>query len=246
MAKFVLTNCRIFFAGTDLSGDTNEATLAVSREIKDVTNYLSGGWKEELGGLGSAKIDVSGYTEASATPTTVGLPDDTGWANFSTILGITLAPTGAADQAPAYLTNVLEYEFDALQGKVGDVAAFKLMTMSDWAVARGVIAVPPSLAISATGTGTINQLGAVAAGQQLYADAHIISVTGSPTITFTIQSAALIGFGSPTTRLTFNAATGIGGQILRTPGPITDQFYRAQWTVSGTGSVLAAVSFGIA
>lgn len=246
MAKFVLVNARTFFAGTDLSGDTNEVTVAASREVKDTTNYLSGGWKEEIAGLGSAKIDVSGYTEASATPLTVGLPDDTGWANFPLLLGISVAPVGAADQAPVYFTNVLEYEFDPLQGKVGDVAAFKLMTMSDWALVKGVIAVPPSLAISATGTGTINTLGAVGAGQQLYADVHVISVTGTPTITFTVQSAALVGFGSPTTRLTFSAATAIGGQILRTPGAITDQFYRATWTVTGTGSVLAAVSFGIA
>ena len=246
MSRFVLTNCRVFFAGAELSGDTNEATIAATKETKDVTNYLSQGWKEVIGGLGSAKIDVKGYVEASATPLTVGAPDDTGWANLGAIGGITLAPTGAADQAPVYFTNVLESDFAPITGKVGDVAGFNLMTVSDWAVVRGVIANPPGTAITTTGTGTINNLGAVAAGQQIYADLHIISVSGSPTITFSIQSAALVGFGSPTTRLTFTAATGIGSQILRAPGPITDGFWRAAWSVSGSGSVLAVVAFGIA
>lgn len=246
MAKLVLTNCRTFVAGADLSGDTNEATLSATREVKDTTNYLSAGWREAIAGLGQAKIAVAGYTEASPTPTTVGLPDDTGWAQLGLLGGVTLCPVNAADQAVAYLTNVLESDFDAIQGKVGDVAAFKLSLVSSWPLARGVIAVPPAQVISATGTGTINNLGAVAAGQQLYADLHVISVSGTPTVTFAIESAALVGFGSPTTRLTFTAATSLTGQILRVPGAITDAFWRAKWTVTGTGSVLAALAFGIA
>lgn len=246
MSKFVLTNCRVFFGAADLSGDTNEATVTGTREVKDTTNYLSGGWKEEIAGLGSSKIDITGYTEASATPVTVGLPDDTGFTNFGLLGGVTLAPTGAADGAVAYLTNVLESDFNPLLGKIGDVAGFKLSTVSSWPLVKGVIAVPPSLSIAASGTGTINTLTNVVAGKQIYADLHVISVSGTPTVTFRVESAALIGFGSPTTRATFGAATGIGSQIVRTPGPITDAFWRAAWTVTGTGSVLAVVTLGIA
>lgn len=247
MSKFVLTNCRVFFGAADLSGDTNEATVTGSREVKDTTNYLSGGWKEEIAGLGSSKIEITGYTEASATPATVGLPDDTGFANFGLLGGVTLAPTGAADGAPAYLTNVLESDFNPLLGKIGDVAGFKLSTVSSWPLVKGVIATPPSSVLAVgSGTGTINNLGAVAAGKQVYADIHVISTTGAPSLVMTVQSAALVGFGSPTTRLTFGTATSIGSQIIRTPGPITDAFWRASWTVSGTGSVLAVVTFGIA
>lgn len=248
MSKFVLTNCRVFFGAADLSGDTNEATLSGSREVKDTTNYLSNGWKEEIAGLGSAKIDITGYTEAAATPTTVALPDDTGFANFGTLGGVTLAPVGALDGAPAYLTNVLESEFDPLLGKVGDVAGFKLQTVSSWPLVKGVIAIPPGAALITTGTGTINNLGAVAIGKQLYADLHVFSVAGTtPSITVAIQSAAAVGFASPTTRLTFGAATGIGSSILRVPGPITDAFWRATWTITGTTpSFLAVVAMGIA
>lgn len=240
-----MTNVRTLIGGADLSGDVNSATLSVSREIKDTTNYNSGGWKEELAGLGQAKIDIDGYTEAG----TLALPDDLGFANIGSLGGITLAPQGAADGAIAYFTNVLESEFDPLLGKVGDVAAFKISTVSDWALTKGVIGLPPASVLTTTGTGTINTFtGGVATGQNFVADVHLISVAaGGASITFSIQSAALIGFGSPTTRLTFTTQTAIGGQILRVPGPITDQFWRVAWTISGsTPSFLASVAFGIA
>lgn len=245
MAKFVMTNVRVLIGGADLSGDTNEATLAVSKEIKDVTNYNSQGWKEVLGGLGQAKIDIMGYTEAG----NLGLPDDLGFANVGLLGGITLAPQGAADGAIAYFTNVLESEYDPIQGKVGDVAAFKLNTVSDWSLVRGVIGFPPATVItspSGPAFGTVNTFaGGVATGQQFYADLHIISVSGSPSITFSIQS-AVTNFATITTRATFTVATAIGGQIIRIPGPITDTFWRVAYTTTGTGSVLASVAFGVA
>lgn len=245
MAKLVLTNVRVLIGGADLSGDVNEATLSVSKEIKDVTNFNSQGWKEELGGLGSAKIDVSGYTEAG----NLGLPDDLGAANVGLLGGVTIAPAGAADGALAYFTNVLESDYAPITGKVGDVAAFKLSTVSDWNLVRGVIGFPPATVIASPAGpvfGTVNTFASgVLAGQNFYADLHIISVSGAPSITFSIQS-AVTNFATITTRATFTLATGITGQILRVPGPITDTFWRVAYTTTGTGSVLASVAFGIA
>jgi hypothetical protein len=241
---FVLTNCRVLVGGADLSGDTNEATISGKKVDKDVTNYNSGGWTEHLGGLGTATIAVKGFTEAGS----LSLPDDNGWANLGLLGGVTLAPQGAASGALAYFTNVLESDFAAIQGKVGDVAGFSYSLISDWKLVRGLIGLPPAQIVTATGTGTPMQLGAVAAGQSIYADLHVISVAGTtPSLTVAIQSATTSGFGSPTTRLTFNAATAIGGQIMKAAGPITDTWWAVQYTVSGTTpSFLASVAFGIA
>lgn len=243
MAKFVLNNVRLYAGGTDLSGDTNTATLTSNKADVDVTNYNSNLWHERLGGLGSAEIKASGYWEAGTT--TAPLVDDTAWANLGLAGGITIAPAGAADQAVCYFTNMLETDFQPFMGKVGDVAGYSLDVMSTWPLVKGVFAVP-NTAITSTANGTINNLGAVAAGQNLYADLHIFSVSGGASITFIVQSAALVGFGSPTTRLTFTANTGASSQILRVAGPITDAFWRASWTITGTGSILGAMSFGIA
>lgn len=72
--------------------------------------------------------------------------------------------------------------------------------------------------------------------------------TGTPTLTVAIESDDASGFASATTRLTFDAATAAGGQILRTDGTaITDTWYRANWTISGTSpSFLFALALGVA
>jgi hypothetical protein len=73
------------------------------------------------------------------------------------------------------------------------------------------------------------------AGQYLYASLHVLSAAGtSPSITVSIESDADNTFSTPTTVLTFSAATSVDGQIMRAAGPITDTWYRAKWAVSGT------------
>jgi hypothetical protein len=240
--KFVLTNARTLIGGGDLSGDVNEVGISATRAEIDVTNYNSGGWNEYIAGLGQAKLTVNGFWEAGS----LGVVDDNAWANFAALGGVTVAPQGAADQALCYLTNVLESSYD-VWGKVGEAASFKLAASSSWPLVRGVIALPPGNALTASGTGTINNLGAVATGQYLYANLNALSFAGtSPSIAVVVQSAATSGFGSPTTRITFTTATAAGGQIARVAGPITDAYWRVSYTVTGTTpSILAGVSFGI-
>lgn len=242
MAKFVLNNVRLYAGGTDLSGDTNSATITANKADVDVTNYNSNLWHERLSGLGSAEIKATGYWEAGTT--TAPLVDDTSWANLGLAGGVTIAPAGAADAAVCYFTNMVEFDYQPITGKVGDVAGYSLDVSSTWPLVRGIFAVP-NTALTATGNGTVTQLGAVAAGQNLYADLHIFSVSGGASITFIVQSAAT-NFATPTTRLTFTANTGASSQILRVPGAITDTYWRASWTVTGSGSILGAMSFGIA
>ena len=72
--------------------------------------------------------------------------------------------------------------------------------------------------------------------------------TSTPTITVEIESDSQEDFaGTPETRLSFDAATARGGQILRTDGTAhADTWYRPTWTVSGTSpSFLFVVALGI-
>ena len=120
---------------------------------------------------------------------------------------------------------------------------------SSWPLVRGTIAHPPGTARTASGTGTGLQLGAVPAGRRLYAALHVLSVAGTtPSITVTVESDDANTFASATTRLTFDAATAAGGQVLRTTGDaITDTWFRVTWTISGTSpSFLFVVALGIA
>jgi hypothetical protein len=101
---------------------------------------------------------------------------------------------------------------------------------------------------TATGTGTSVQLGAVSSTQRLYVALHVFSVSGTtPSLTVAIQSDNATGFPSASTVTTLTAATAIGSQITRVAGPITDDWFRVSYTISGTDpSFLFAVTAGIA
>ncbi len=243
MSKFVLTDVRLFAVGADLTGHSNKVEISAEVEDKDVTNYESQGWTELLGGLATAEISGGGQWEAGDP----GQVDDASWSQLGGLGAWTVGPDGAAVGDLAYFTNALRSEY-TLGDAVGEVAPWEGMAKSSWPLVRGQIAHPPGTARTATGSGTGLNLGAVAAGQRLYAALHVLSVSGTtPSITVTVESDADNTFASPTTQLTFDAATAVGGQIMRTDGTaITDTWYRAAWTITGTTpSFLFLTALGI-
>ncbi|MFI6861786.1 hypothetical protein ACIBKZ_18120 [Streptomyces sp. NPDC050421] len=242
MSKFVLLDARLFAPGADLSGASNKIELTSEIEDKDATTYRSGGWKEVLGGLGSAEISAEGLWEAG-DPSKV---DDASWSTLGGIGPYTVCPGDSVVGALAYVTSGMRTDYK-VGDAVGEIAPWSGTVKSSWPLVRGQIAHPPGTARTATGTGTALNLGAIPAGKRLYAALHVLSATGTtPSITARIESgdAALT---TPTTRLTFAAATAAGGQILRGDGTaITDTHYRVAWTVTGTTpSFMFCVSLGI-
>lgn len=244
MAKTILTGVRLFTGGVDLTGVSNQVDVSCEAEVKDTTNFASGGWKEGLAGLCSTEIKAGGQWEAGDTS----MVDDATWADLGGVGPWTICPVGAAVGDLAYLTSAMRANY-SLGGAVGDVAPWKSDAQGSWPLVRGSVAHPPGTARTATGNGTAVNLGAVTAGQRIYAAVHVLSVsgTGTPSVTVTIESDDNSNFTSATTRLTATAATARGGQILRSSGSaITDTWWRAAWTVAGTTpSFLFAVAFGI-
>ncbi|MFD7224831.1 hypothetical protein ACFV9P_28085 [Streptomyces sp. NPDC059892] len=243
MGKFTLLDTRLFAPGTDLSGASNKIELSSEIEDKDATNYRSGGWKEVIGGLGSAEISGEGQWEAGDP----GMVDDASWADLGGTGPYTVCPTDAVVGALAYFTNGLRANY-TIGDAVGELAPWSGTVKSNWPLVRGQIAHPPGLARTTTGTGTPLNLGAIPAGRRLYAALHVLSAAGTtPSLTARIESDDAAGFTSPTTRLTFAAAPGPGGQILRGDGTaVTDSYFRVAWTVTGTTpSFMFAVSLGI-
>ncbi|MET7643047.1 hypothetical protein ABZS83_05260 [Streptomyces sp. NPDC005426] len=242
MGKFTLVDARLFAPGADLSGASNKIELSSEIEDKDVTNYRSAGWKEVLGGLGSAEISAEGQWEAG-DPSKV---DDQSWAVLGGQGPYTVCPTDCVVGALAYITSGMRTDYN-VGDAVGEVAPWSGTVKSSWPLVRGQIAHPPGTARIATGTGTVVQLGTIPAGKRLYAALHVLSVAGTtPSITVRIESGDAT-ISAPTTRLTFGAATAPGGQILRGAGTaVTDAYYRVAWTVTGTTpSFMFAVSLGI-
>ncbi|GAA2681719.1 hypothetical protein [Actinoplanes palleronii] len=245
MAKSVLQNVRLFVAGADLTTVNNQLELKPEVEDKMSTAFVPTGdvWVERLAGLRSVQASAEGQWEAGD----LSKVDDVAWATLGSTTPWTACPATAAVGSLAYLFNSVGGSYE-LGDQVGEVAPWKAEGRGTSPLVRGQIAHPPGTARTASGTGTSAQLGAVSATQALYVGLHVHSVSGTtPSLTVRVESDNATGFPSPVTVGTFSAATAIGGQWMRIPGPITDDWFRAAWTISGTTpSFLFTVSFGIA
>jgi hypothetical protein len=244
MAKFVLKNVRLFAGGADLTTVNNQIALNAEAESKDTTAFVPTGdvWHEEVSGIKSVQLNASGQWEASDASKV----DDEAFGSFGTINAVSAMPATAADGALAWLTAYNRRQYQLL-GAVGDVAPWSWQAAGAWPLVRGQVLANPT-ARTATGTGTSVQLGAVSSALRLYVGLHVFSVSGTtPSLTVAIQGDNATGFPSPVTVGTFSAATAIGSQIMRVAGPITDDWFRVSYTISGTTpSFLFAVTAGIA
>jgi len=246
MATFVQTNSRLFVGGADLTNVSRQAEFTAEIADADVTNMGSGGAEEYLGGLLSSAIEANGQWDAG-DPTLV---DDALWAALAN-RGIgpwSLCPQGALDLAPAYLGQIHEASYQ-IGGEVGDVAPWSVTGTGSGIVGRGQVAHPPGTSRTTSGSGVSLNLGAVAAGRFLVAAVHILSVTGTLSITPRIETDDATGFPSATTVATGTAVVAAGapsGQWLASSGAaITDTFQRLAWTISGSGTCLFAATIGI-
>jgi hypothetical protein len=246
MSKDTLRNVRIFADSVDLTSNSNKVEPNTEVEDKETTNFGSVDangriWKEVIGGLGSWSLSAGGQWEA-LDPTKV---DDQMWGDLGTVSVWTIAMDGNVGSL-ALAGQALESSYQ-LFGAVGDVAPWSAKAAGTGPLGRGVVLHPPGTARTATGNGTVVQAGAVPANWTATANLHVLSASGTtPSLTVKVQSASAIGFASPTDRFTFNAATAAGGQSARIVGPVTDQYWRATWTISGTTpSFLFVVSLGL-
>jgi len=249
MPKQLLTNVRIVAGACDLTAVSNRVAFEPNAEVKVATTFgsVDGNgtlWQENMAGLGSASVAAGGFWEANGA----NLVDDDMWANFGgngpwSFSGPAGWPT---EGSLAYLANMVRTSY-AVLGPVGEIAPYEASAVSSGPYARGATLLNPGTARTATGTGTIVNLGAVPAGRSMYAALHVLSVAGTtPSFTAVLQSAALVGFGSPTTRATFTAATARGSEWKASAGPTTDAFWRISYTISGTTpSFLVLATAGI-
>lgn len=136
MAKFVLIAEKVLINSVDLSSYCSKAEVTISAEIKDTTNYASGGWKEELGGLKQAKVSLEFYNDFGA-----GLLDAIMFPLLGTVVSFEFAGTQAARSAtnPSYTGNLLVSDWNPLTGKVGDVDTSSVSYQSSGVVTRVIV-----------------------------------------------------------------------------------------------------------
>jgi len=234
MAKFVFNDGKVFLGGYDLSSHTTAMNLEITAEELDATTINSGGFKTKLGGTKDSSFSLDGFYEAGANK-----PDALLGTSMGNEIIVTAVPdAGIGNTAYFMKSSLFSY---SMFGTVGEITPFTISkSISSDIVVRGTIALDTDL--TATGNSAAYQLGAVASGESCYAAVHCYSVSGTstPTVTFKLQSDDNSSFTSPTDRATFTAITAIGSEIKSVAGAVTDQYWRLNYTISGTNP-----SFGI-
>lgn len=247
MATYVLKNCKLYAGGYNLSGDLNKLSLSYGCGAVDYPVF-GAGTVQRLCGLLEASYNFEGYAQFGDNLSDVVADGDIGTADEV----VTICPTTGAAGEPGYTMKALGLSLER-GGAVGEMFTFTADgSVSGSRLVRGTIMA--NGALTATGTGTARQLGAVALGKRLYAAMHIIAVAGTnPTLDMVVQSDIAENFADATARITFTQATAIGSQFsVPVAGPIVDgadadDWWRLSYTIGGTDnpSFTVIVNVGI-
>jgi hypothetical protein len=224
----ILRDARIYFGEHELSADHNQINLEVG--VVELDNLRFGMSAESVAaGLGRIELSGAGFVRLDAG-FRAALRQNIGLADVPVTL---ISGDPLTDDVAVEFFRAMEVSYRA-GAQVGQLLAFS------W-TARGQGYLPAfghSHAVGAVtlnGTSTPQQLGALLAGEVLFAALHVTGVTGTdPTLDVAVQSDNAVGFPSPTPQGSFAQVTGPGSEFLVIPGPIADDWWRGAWTVGGT------------
>jgi hypothetical protein len=233
----VFKDATILASGYDISGDSNKVALSSKADVKDNTTFNNAA-RRRVCGLLDTSINAEGFFDAS---------QDAGLFSFiasgEKIIAVSAAAGIAGDLV--YFAKCQTAEYTPLEGAIGELAVFRLSAQGNGPLVRGQILERGEK--TATAPGTAAEIGAVAEGQKVYACLQVMAVEGTdPTLDLKIQSDDAQAMSSPTDRITFDQATEIGAQWQELDGPITDTWWRVNYTLGGTDpSFVIAVLIGI-
>ena len=241
MSVQVLTNCKLYLDAFDLSGRTNKLGLTYGAKAEaatcfgqDTENFLPG-----------LKVFKAAH-EVLYEPGT-GLIDETLFARVAVNdLLMSIGPLTGAESEVGFFGQVMGASYKP-GFTLGGVPKGSFDGEASSTLIRGVIGA--NRTATSSSTGPIQTMAGPTATQSIYAGLHILAMSGTagPTLAVTIQSATLIGFGSPTTRLTIPTQSAVGA-VWATPvlGAVTDGFWRVNFTITGTNPSFTFVGlFGI-
>lgn len=222
MPEFVMKDVLPLLGAVSLQGIGNEVSAVHSAELRDKTTWGDDS-RRRLAGLENFEATLNGYWDS---------PHDLELFNAIAAAAqpFTLAPTNTA-LAKAVVTKGLHASYSP-GAQIGDIYAFGVTMQGDEVAAYGVLA-QELAAKTGNGNSAGSQVGAVAAGQRLYANLHVTAASGStPTLDVIVESDT-VGFPSPLTRITFGQKTGAASEHASVAGAITDDYWRVGWTLGG-------------
>jgi hypothetical protein len=123
VAKFVVTEPVIVFAGSTVTSSCASVTINVEADDVETTSFGSNGWRTRVGGLKSGSVDFEFHQDMAS-----GAIDELIWSNLGGTAAVKVRPGGTA----AISSSNAEYQFDVLcqQANPIDSAVGDLATIS--------------------------------------------------------------------------------------------------------------------
>jgi hypothetical protein len=246
MAQIVLSDCKLWVGGYDMSAKLSSIALDDNPDMLDNTTFGHTA-KSRTKGLDVVAASLAGYWEQE--------PDV-----FFSVLGTTGVPMTIAPESavggPCYMissTQNVEYSWG---GTVGELNKFNVKVENVGSkMIRGAIIKPGLVSWAISGSSAAGAYGAVGADQHLYGVLHVMSTATDvgDTLDVIIESDDVATFlGTPSTRIAFTQVLGnlAGGRTYQwaTPvdGAIADTWWRASWTIVDAGAANASFLFTVA
>ena len=135
MAKFVVKDPVVVFAGGTISANVAQATIALEADDVETTNFAGNGWRERIGGLKAGTFSMELHQDFAIA----GI-DSVFFTNLGGTAAVSVRPggTAAAGSAnPQYDFTVLVTEYSPMDSAVGDLATFSVSLPITGAVTRG-------------------------------------------------------------------------------------------------------------
>ncbi len=230
MATHFLKDSKILWDGYDFSADWREMAFTLSRDSLDDTSFGDSA-HSYVPGIRSFSLTASGFANYGAA-TNEGIINSH-WGTVGKVLTVMPEDSDETDIAYSSKSTLFDYNLGAAVGEMAPIsmAAYSSATQ----IMRGTVM--GTGAKTSSGNGTAAQLGAVGSTQYLYAALHCTAISGTstPTITVKVYSDTAANMAGKTERIGFTAVTAVGAQWA-TPvaGAIGDDYWRVDWTVSGT------------
>jgi hypothetical protein len=243
MAVYTQTTMAIAVNDLQAAGFVNQLELAATAETKEITTFASAGFRQYAVGLATFGISLSGYQDqVGPSPATLFTPSSLS-GGTPDVFTISVPGTTVAD--PAFIGTAIETTQSDM-AQIGEVAQWSGGWAGTGRLVKGQL-LHPAAARASTGNGTTTTFTTPTATQSLWASFHVHSVTGSGTITFTVQTDDNAGMTSATTRITSTAFAAVGGEVRSLAGALAGETHiRVVYTISGFSSVTFTVAAGVA
>jgi len=135
MAKYVVQNPVVVFAGGTISANVAQATISLEADDIEVTNFAGNGFRERIGGLKTGTLSMELHQDFG-----IGAIDSTFFTNLGGTVAVAIRPGGTAAAGtanPEYSFTVLVTEYAPIDSAVGDLATFSVSYPISGAVTRG-------------------------------------------------------------------------------------------------------------